>query len=137
MVYRFYCMALFHSQTRRHMIMTVPRPCFFVDPFLIYVSCLSCFLVCSLQPCGHLLGKGWPLCFLVCDVFLCFVFFPMWCPGSGVVLDCIDSWSLPSSLSKKIITILRTKSLLIFLFVWFEVLAPSQQLWPCQDCQFT
>ena len=22
--------------------------------FVIYVSCLSCFLVCSLQPCGHL-----------------------------------------------------------------------------------
>ena len=22
----------------------------------------------------------------------------MWCPGSDVVLDCIDSWSLPSSL---------------------------------------
>ena len=20
----------------------------------------------------------------------------MWCPGSGVVLDCIDSWSLPA-----------------------------------------
>ena len=26
--------------------------------FVICVSCLSCFLVCSLQPCGHLLGKG-------------------------------------------------------------------------------
>ena len=26
--------------------------------FVIYVLCLSCFLVCSLQPCGHLLGKG-------------------------------------------------------------------------------
>ena len=23
-----------------------------------YMLCLSCFLVCSLQPCGHLLGKG-------------------------------------------------------------------------------
>ena len=33
-----------------------------------YVSCLSCFLVCSLQPCGHLLGKGWPLGSLVCNV---------------------------------------------------------------------
>ena len=27
----------------------------------IYVLCLSCFRVCSLLPCGHLLGKGWPL----------------------------------------------------------------------------
>ena len=26
-----------------------------------YVLCLSCFRVCSLLPCGHLLGKGWPL----------------------------------------------------------------------------
>ena len=31
---------------------------FFLDPFLICVSCLSCSLVCSLQPCGYLLGKG-------------------------------------------------------------------------------
>ena len=28
--------------------------------FVIYVTCLSslCHFVCSLQPCGHLLGKG-------------------------------------------------------------------------------
>ena len=58
--------------------------------FAIYVSCLSCFPVCSLQPCGHLLGKGWPLGSLVCDIFLCFCHFPMWFPESGVVLDCID-----------------------------------------------
>ena len=44
--------------------------------FVIYVSCLSCCLVCSLQPCGHLMGKDWPLGSLVCDVFLCFVTFP-------------------------------------------------------------
>ena len=25
---------------------------------VIYVSCLSYCLFCSLQPCGHLLGKG-------------------------------------------------------------------------------
>ena len=36
-------------------------------------------------------GKGWPLGSLVCDVFLCFCHFPMWCPGLGVVLDCIGS----------------------------------------------
>ena len=48
--------------------------------FLICVSCLSLSvsycLVCSLQPCDHLLGKGWPLGFLVYDVFLCFVTLP-------------------------------------------------------------
>ena len=27
----------------------------------IYVLCLSCFRICSLLFCGHLLGKGWPL----------------------------------------------------------------------------
>ena len=60
--------------------------------FVICVLCLSCCLVCSLQPCGHLLEKGLPLGSLVCDVFfLCFSQFPMWCPWSGVVLDCIDS----------------------------------------------
>ena len=33
------------------------------------MSCLSCFLDCSLQPCGHLLGT------LVCDVSYVFVTF--------------------------------------------------------------
>ena len=28
---------------------------------------------------------------VVCDVLLCVCHFPMWYPGSGVVLDCIDS----------------------------------------------
>ena len=31
---------------------------------------------------------------LVCDVWLCFCHFPKWYPRSGVVLDCIHSWSL-------------------------------------------
>ena len=55
--------------------------------FVIYVSCSSCFLIYSLQPCGHLLRKGWPLGSLVCDVFMCVCHFPMWCPWSGMVLD--------------------------------------------------
>ena len=44
--------------------------------YVFYVSCLSCCLVCSLQPCGHLLGKGRALGSFVCDVFLCFCRFP-------------------------------------------------------------
>ena len=44
--------------------------------FVIDVSCSSCFLVCSLQPSGHLLGNDQPLGSLVCVVFLCgFVIF--------------------------------------------------------------
>ena len=64
----------------------------------IYVLCISCFLVCSLQPCGHLPGKGWPLISFVCNVFLWFCHVPMWCPGPGVVLDCIGFGSLPAAL---------------------------------------
>ena len=53
---------------------------------VIHVLCLSCFGVCSLLPFGHLLGKGWPLG----SQLWCFCPFPMWYPGTGVVLDCID-----------------------------------------------
>ena len=48
--------------------------CFF------FVLCLSCFLVCSLQPCGHPLRKGGPFGSLVFE-FLWICHFPMWCPG--------------------------------------------------------
>ena len=45
--------------------------------------------VCLFVPCGHLLGKGWPLgsslwCLIVS------LSLSHWYPGSGVVLDCID-----------------------------------------------
>ena len=43
----------------------------------------------------HSPKKGYPLGSLVCDYLLCFCHFPLWCPGSGVVLDCIDFRSLP------------------------------------------
>ena len=60
--------------------------------FVIEVSCSSRFLVCSLQPSGNLLGNDQPLGSLVCVVFLCgFCQFPMLCPGSCMVFDCIDS----------------------------------------------
>ena len=64
-----------------------------MDHFVIFASCLSRFLdsVCSLQPCGHLQEKGLPLDSLECDALLCFCHFQVWCLGSGVVLDCIDS----------------------------------------------
>ena len=49
-----------------------------MDPFVICVSCLSLLycLVCSLQPCDHLLGKAYLLA-LLCMMFSCvFVTFP-------------------------------------------------------------
>ena len=55
------------------------------------VLCLLCFVrVCLYVLCGHLLGKGltsW-LSFVVSSVSLSL---SHWYPGSGVVLDCIDS----------------------------------------------
>ena len=65
---------------------------YFVDHFFgIYVTCLSYFRFYLLKRCGLLLVKGWPLDSLVCYVFIVFCHFPVWCTGSGVVLDCIDS----------------------------------------------
>ena len=59
--------------------------------FLSYV-CYAFVGVCLYVPCGHLLGKGWPLgsrlwCLTVS------LSLSHWYPGSGVVLDCIDSWT--------------------------------------------
>ena len=56
-----------------------------MDHFVVCVSCLSCFLVYSLYPCGHLMVEDGPLGSHVCDVLLCFVTFPcgdlcqVWC----------------------------------------------------------
>ena len=52
--------------------------------------CLSCFRIFSYLP----LVTCWELAdllALVCDVRFCFCHFPMWYPGSSVVLDCIVS----------------------------------------------
>ena len=63
--------------------------------YVFVMSCVSYVFVCvSLWVlCDHLLGKGWPLgsrlwCLTVS------LSLSHWYPGSGVVLDCIDSWSL-------------------------------------------
>ena len=62
---------------------------------MFFLSCVFYVFVrvCLYVLCGHLLGKGWPLgsrlwCLTV-NLSL-----SHWYPGSGVVLDCIDSWSL-------------------------------------------
>ena len=89
--------------------------------WILFVNCVLCLslsycLVCFLQPCSHLLGKDWPLGSPVCNVFLCFCHFPIWCPGSGVVLYCIDSRSLPFPLLSVLIK-LDCISVLVGVFV--------------------
>ena len=67
----------------------------FVGLLCFVLSCV-CYVfvrVCLYVLCGHLLGKGWPLGFrLWCRTVS--LSLSHWYPGSGVVLDCIDSWSL-------------------------------------------
>ena len=83
--------------SRKIFLLTVPRRCFLCGS-RYFCLVLSCFCGISvLMPCGHLLGKGWPLgsrlrCLIV-RLSLSNLY-----PGSGVMLDCIDSWSLPSFL---------------------------------------
>ena len=70
----------------------------FVDHSCYFcIVCYAFVRVCLLMPCGHLLGKGRPLgsrlwCLIVS------LLLSHWYLGSSVVLDCIDSWSLPSFL---------------------------------------
>ena len=54
--------------------------------FLLSCVCYAFVRVCLYVPCGHLLGKGWPLgsSFWFLTVSLSFYY---WYPGSGVVLD--------------------------------------------------
>ena len=62
--------------------------------FNVFVLPCVCYVfvhVCLYVHCGHLLRKGWPLrsrlwCLTVS------LSLSHWYPGSGVVLDCIDSW---------------------------------------------
>ena len=61
--------------------------------FYVFLSCV-CYAfvsVCLYVPCGHLLGKGWPLGSRLWCLFFVTLSLSHWYPGSGVVLDCIDS----------------------------------------------
>ena len=58
---------------------------------MLFMSCV-CHALASVHCC--LVVTCWEradLLALVCDVKLSFRHFPIWYPGSGVVLDCIDS----------------------------------------------
>ena len=71
--------------------LTVRRRYIFCRSFVLLLSCVyhafasvHCCLVVTCWERADLMA-------LVCGLKLCFCWFPMWFPGSGVVLDCIDS----------------------------------------------
>ena len=67
----------------------------FVDHLCFSVLCLLCLCVrvCLFMPCGHLLGKGWPLGSRLWRLTVS-LSLSHWYPGSCVVLNCINFWSL-------------------------------------------
>ena len=67
--------------------LTIPRQCFFCESFMLLVF-HACHAVLSV-PCS--LMATWSLGPLLCDIFLEFLLLSIWCPGLGVVFDCIFS----------------------------------------------
>ena len=59
---------------------------------MFFLSCVCCAFVCVCLcvPCAHLLGKSWPLGSRMWSLTVS-LSLSHWYPGSGVVLDCIDS----------------------------------------------
>ena len=82
----------FQNKDDLHILQTVD--CFtvqFYELCFMFVM-LSCLFIADLRsPAGKEL-TSWHSC-MWC--FIVFCHFHMWCPGSGVVLDRIDSWSSP------------------------------------------
>ena len=71
--------------------LSILRRCFFCGSFLLFRFCVCHALLSVLCSLAVTFWKrAGLLAFLVCDVFLCFCHFPMWCPGLGVVLYCTD-----------------------------------------------
>ena len=89
---------LLWTVSKKYFLLTIPRRRFFCGSFLLFM-----FPIC--QTMSLSLSHLYPGSGVVLDCIdswslhpylLCH--FPMWCPGSGVVLDCIDYWSWPSYL---------------------------------------
>ena len=105
----------------------------FVD-HLSYLCLVFVMLrICSLLPCGHLLGKGWPLGSCLWRLIV-FCQFPMWYPRSGVVLDNIDSWNLlPFLLSLLPLTTSVVQKLCIPIIASISVFCSWNLQWLVED----
>ena len=99
-----------------------------LHPYLLCVS-YAFVHVCLFVPCGHLLRKGWPLGSRLCCITVS-LSLSHWYPGSGVVLDCIDSWSLHPyllplfvsffSFELQFVERMRSSGLKQYLLYWFR-----------------
>ena len=69
--------------------------------FFLSCVCYAFVRVCLFVPCDHLKGRGWPLGSRLWCITVS-LSLSHWHPEWGVVLDCMDSWSLhPYLLSKQ------------------------------------
>ena len=66
-------------------------PALSFNALIIRILRIACTITFHCRETGLSRWERADLLALVCDVSLCFCHFPMVCPGSGVVLDCIDS----------------------------------------------
>ena len=73
-----------------------PKRYFFCGSFMFFLSCdfYTFAWVYLYVPCGHQLGKGWPLGSRLWSLTVSFSL-SHWYPGSVVILDCINCWYLP------------------------------------------
>ena len=95
----------------------------FVDILCFFLSCV-CYAfvrVCLFVPCGHQLANGWPLGSRLWCITVS-LSLSHWYPGSGVVLDCIDSRSLHPYLLRNQIKV-NTTCFLCFVTFPYGVLA--------------
>ena len=102
-------------------LLTVPKRYFFCGSFMLFLSCVCNAFVrfCLLMPCCHLLRKGWHLgsrlrC--ICVSLL----LSHWYPGSGVVLDLIDSWIFALFLILIDLDLLNVNVYFASLYIWFS-----------------
>ena len=65
-------------------LLTVPGQCFFCGSFVFFVSCIS-HAFASVHCC--LVVTCWERAWLLLVMCIVFCYFPMWYPGSGVVLE--------------------------------------------------
>ena len=98
-------------------LLTFPRRHFFCWSFMLFLSCV-CYAfvrICLLMPCGHLLEQDWLLGSRLWCLLLSLLL-SHWYHGSGMVLEYIDSWSLPSFLFCRQDAHLRYTLLLVILY---------------------